>query len=281
MRIPASLVLAVASLALVGCGHVRATTAAQPSPAPSITSVASTSSSVAPTGDSVADPGEEAARAEPDGQFSLVVFDRETSQVVASHNPSTAYPAESVVKLLIAVTALQSGADQSIVAQMLMRSDDEIADQLWTKYGELTIVLRAMKLMNLTDTVPPDDPGRWGDTQTTATDLVKVYRYIFDQATLDVRAVILKSLSGATEYAADGFDQYFGIPDAAGSTTWAVKQGWACCKPDRVLHTTGMVGDQQRYIVVALSSHDASTTWDQASGELTRAMQSLLGSLHL
>jgi hypothetical protein len=82
MRIPASLVLVVASLALVGCGHVRATTAASPSPVPSITSVASTSSSVAPTSDSVTDPGEEAAQAESDGQFSVVVFDRETGQVV-------------------------------------------------------------------------------------------------------------------------------------------------------------------------------------------------------
>lgn len=272
MRIPAVLVLVVASLALVSCAHVSVTGASQPSPIPLITSVAATSSSPP-------EPGELAAQAEPDGQFSLVVFDRDTGQVVASHNPSTPYPAESVIKLLIAVTALQSGTDETVVAEMLMRSDDDIADRLWTKYGGIGIVTRAAEIIGLTDTVAPVDAGRWGDTQTTADDLVKVYQYILGQAPTFVRDVILKALSSTTEYAADGFDQHFGIPDAAGKQPWAVKQGWACCKPDRVVHTTGLVGDQQRYIVVALSSHDASTTWDDVTGELTAAVRSALASL--
>jgi len=271
MRIPASLVLAVVSLALVGCGHVRAT-AGQPSPVvlPSITSVAATSS----------DPAEAAAKAESDGQFSLVVFDRATGQVVASHNPRARYPTESVVKLLIAVSALQTGVDPGVVASMLTRSDDEIANQLWTKLGNIAIVYRAIKLMGLSDTAAPDDPGRWGDTETTADDLVKVYQYLLDKAPTTTRDVILKALSSATRYAADGFDQYFGIPDALGDQQWAVKQGWACCRPDRVAHTTGLIGDGQRYIVVALSSHDASTTWDDVTDELTRAVQAAVAALN-
>ncbi|WP_211769209.1 hypothetical protein [Kutzneria sp. CA-103260] len=267
MRIPASLVLAVVSLALVGCGHVRAT-GGQPSPVV-LSSTAATSGP----------PADAAARAEPDGEFSLLVFDRVNGQVMASRNPTTPYPAESVVKLLIAVSALQSGADAGVVASMLMRSDDEIANQLWKKYGDTAIVHRAIKVMGLSGTVAPADPGRWGDTQITAEDLVKVYQYLLDKAPATIRDVILKALSSATRYAADGFDQYFGIPDALGDQAWAVKQGWACCRPDRVAHTTGLLGDQQRYIVVALSSHDASTTWDEVTGELTKAVQAAVTGL--
>ena len=68
-------------------------------------------------------------------------------------------------------------------------------------------------------------------------------------------------------------------PDAAGDRPWAVKQGWGCCSPDRVLHTTGIVGDRQRYIVAALSSHDRPTTWEQVTGELTEAVRVALDAL--
>ncbi|MFI9379894.1 hypothetical protein [Kutzneria sp. NPDC052558] len=270
MRIPASLVVAAVSLALVGCGHVRAT-AGQPSPValPTVSSTTPTSAS----------PGDAAAQAEADGQFSLLVFDRVTGQVVASHDPSTPYPAESVVKLLIAVSALQGGADAGVVASMLSRSDDEIANQLWTRYGNVGIVAQAIKLMGLTETEAPDDPGRWGDTQVTAEDLLKVYRYLLDKASSGIREVILKALSNATEYAADGFDQYFGIPDALAGEPWAVKQGWACCRPDRVVHTTGLIGDQRRYILIALSAHDSSATWDEVTDELTEAVRAAVARL--
>jgi hypothetical protein len=263
MRIPASLVLAVVSLALVGCGHVRAT-GGQPSPV----AVSSTSAS----------PGDAAAQAESDGEFSLVVFDRQNGQVVASHNPTTPYPAESVVKLLIAVSALQDGVDPGVVTSMLARSDDEIANALWTKLGNTAIVYRAIKVMGLPGVVAPVDPGRWGDTQVTANDLVRVYQYLLDRAPAEIRDVILKALS-TTRYGADGFDQYFGIPDALGDQPWAVKQGWACCRPDRVVHTTGLIGDQQRYILVALSSHDASSSWDQVTDELTNAVKAAVARL--
>lgn len=77
MRIPASVVLAVAALALVGCGHVRAA-GSQPSPVvftapPPIRSVAVTSTSDTVLGSAPGSP-------EADGRFSLVVFDRTTGQ---------------------------------------------------------------------------------------------------------------------------------------------------------------------------------------------------------
>jgi hypothetical protein len=277
MRIPASLVLAVAALALVGCGHVRAGTdtgASQPSPA------AHTGTSTAITSSSAADPGAAAVEAESDGRFSLVLFDRKTGKAVVNQNPSTRYPAESVVKLLIAITALQNGEDPDLVTTMLTMSDDQIADQLWSRYGDVAIVSRAVDQIGLPGVVAPADPGRWGDTQITADDVVQIYQYLLDKAPEELSAVIMKALGSTSRKAADNFYQYFGIPDARDDHDWAVKEGWACCKPDRVLHSTGVVGDDRRYIVVALSAHDGATsTWDQVGSELTEAVRRALAGI--
>ena len=278
MRIPASLALAVVALALVGCGHVRTTTgttAALPSPAAhTATSTATVTSS------STADPGSTGTEVEADGRFSLVVFDRTSGKPLVNENPTARYPAESVVKLLIAVVALEKGDDVSLVATMLMMSDDEIANQLWTRYGNVAIVYRAIDLMGLSGVVAPEDPGRWGDTQLTAEDVVKIYQYVLDRAPKNVSATIMKALGGTAKQAADNFYQYYGIADAEDDHDWAVKEGWACCKPDRVLHSTGVVGDDQRYIVAALSAHDSDTsTWDQVGGELTEAVRRALAAV--
>ncbi|WP_273941650.1 hypothetical protein [Kutzneria chonburiensis] len=152
MRIPAGLVLAVAALALVGCGHVRAGTdtgVSHPSPA------AHTATSIAVTSSSAADPGAAAVEAESDGRFSLVVFDRNTGKAVVNQNPSAGYPAESVVKLLIAIAALQNGEDPGLVTTMLTMSDDQIANQLWSRYGNVAIVYRAVDQIGLPGVVAP------------------------------------------------------------------------------------------------------------------------------
>jgi hypothetical protein len=46
-----------------------------------------------------------------------------------------------------------------------------------------------------------------------------------------------------------------------------------------VLHATGVVGDQRRFIIAALSSHDSSSTLGQATGELTDTMRRVLSQL--
>ncbi|MEV6608810.1 serine hydrolase [Kutzneria sp. NPDC051319] len=285
MRIPATVVLTVASLTLVGCGHVRAT-GSQPSPVavtapPPLSSVAVTSTSDAAAGTSDTVAAAAPGSPEADGRFSLVVFDRTTGQVVMSENPTDHFPAESVVKLLIAVTALQNGSDAGLVATMLSVSDDDIANTLWEQYGNIAIIERMAKVMDLPDIVVPDDPGWWGNTQITADDVVEIYRYILDRAPAPLRDTIMKALASTTRTAADDFYQYYGIVDATEGHDWAVKQGWACCKPDRVLHSTGVIGDDHRYIIAALSAHDGpSTTWDQVGGELTDTIRQAEAKLH-
>jgi len=215
----------------------------------------------------------------PGGQVSVVVYDRTAKKSTISLKSERAYTSASLVKLLIALEALQAGAPPGTVQRMLSVSDDDIASRLWTAHGGPLIVTRWANKIGLAGTRPPEDPGRWGDTRITAADVVKIYRYLLDQAGAGTRAVIMRALSGATENGSDGVRQYFGIPDAVGSLPWSVKQGWACCRGSRILHSSGAVGEGDRYIVVVLTSQPSSTTYAGAGRRVTEVVKALLPAI--
>ncbi|MGH3773380.1 MAG: hypothetical protein ACRDRW_18635 [Pseudonocardiaceae bacterium] len=202
----------------------------------------------------------------PNAQVGFEVFDRQTNTVITSQNAGQQVASMSVVKLLIALDALvrdngvapDDGTQQEI-HQMLADSDDEIADRLWTADGGPTIVTRMVGLLGLTDTRPPEDPGEWGDTLITPRDMVTVYRYITDQLPPSDRDLVLGALAAAPQIAADGFNQYFGIPDGMPHTTWAIKQGWGTSGSRAVMNSTGLVGTDFRYVVVLLVSAPADS----------------------
>jgi hypothetical protein len=202
----------------------------------------------------------------PNAQVGFEVFDRQTDTVLASQNAGQQFASMSVVKLLIALDALAKDnweipddATQQELHQMLADSDDEIADRLWTADNGPTIVTRMVGLLGLTGTQPADDPGEWGDTKITSQDMVTVYRYITDQLPTPDRDLVLGALAGAPPIAADGFNQYFGIPDGMPHTTWAIKQGWGTSGAQAVMNSTGLVGTDLRYVVVVLASASADS----------------------
>ncbi|WP_103354948.1 hypothetical protein [Amycolatopsis sp. CA-128772] len=206
------------------------------------------------------------------GNVSAVVFDRQSGKTTVSVHADRGYTSASLVKLLIALSVLERGGPVADVQRMLSRSDDDLASRFWVSYGGTSIVTGWAKKLGLTGTRPPADPGRWGDTQITAPDIVKVYRYLLDHKA----TAILTALRNATERGSDGFRQYFGIPDAAGGRPWAIKQGWSCCRPARTLHTSGVLGEDSRYIVVVLTEHPAGVDYPTASKRVTDIVTQLL-----
>jgi hypothetical protein len=205
-----------------------------------------------------------------DGEVSAVVFDRERGAAITSVRADRAYTSASLVKLLIALSVLERGGPVADVQRMLSRSDDDLASRFWAAYGGPSIVTRWTTKLGLTGTRPPEDPGRWGDTLITASDIVRIYQYLLDHKS----AAIMNALRDATERGSDGFRQYFGIPDAAAGQQWAVKQGWSCCQPTRTLHTSGVVG---HYIVVVLTEHPAKVDYATGSKRVTEIVSTLLG----
>ncbi len=247
------------------------------SPVPSsssTTSVATTATAAPPKTPVRALPtGAELADLVP-GKLSVLVHDRGTGRDLVSLRPDATYPAASLVKLLIALEALRQGEPAGAVAEMLSRSDDEIASRLWAKLGGPAIVTGWAARIGMTSTRPPVEPGHWGSTLVTAADIARFYRYLLDSAPTATRQIILRALDSAARRGADGSEQLFGVPAAVTTTDWAVKQGWSCCDPGRTLHTSGVVADR-RYVVVVLTAQPAATTWANGAQRVTAVVKAL------
>jgi hypothetical protein len=203
---------------------------------------------------SAAKSSDPSADAAPGGRIATMVIDREAGSTLVESNSEAQFRSASLVKLLIAVDALTRPKGESQVSKMLSLSDDRIASTLWSQNGAQTIVTRTAKTMGLKHTEPPAVAGRWGDTLLSASDVVTTYEYILALPQAK-RELLLKALRGVPRVAADGTDQYFGIPRALDAWPWAIKQGWATGQGGTEAHTSGLVGEKDRYIVVVLSSY--------------------------
>jgi hypothetical protein len=210
-------------------------------------------------------------------------------------------------------------ADARLLREMLRSSDDGAATRLWTRYGRGAIVTRVARKLRLSDSGPPpaSHPGFWGYASLSAYDVVRTYRYLLDTAEPRVRQTIIGHLRQATPCGNDGFDQHFGIPRAV-PRPWAVKQGWSGfgtvppvrCRasavppgpraeavpvtvraavrtsvpgvPDYgrpVLHTTGLAGKDDRYVMAVLTAHPVGGTWGASVQRVTRLTAGLYRGL--
>jgi hypothetical protein len=215
---------------------------------------------------------------------SYAVYDRITHTLTGRdvHKPIRS---ASLVKILIAIEQLETRGDDPRIEPMLRVSDDNAASELWVENGWEQLVVRTAQRLRLEDTRPPENRGMWGYTALSAHDVVKIYRYLLEDATPRVRYTIMGHLHRAEKCASDGFDQSFGLPKA---TWWpAFKQGWSGfgdpVKPCRqhprprvqweldlrspAMHTSGTCGFS---IVALLTLHPMGTTYDQAAKRVTR-----------
>jgi hypothetical protein len=205
-----------------------------------------------------------------------VVFDRKAGAELLSVEADRQFHSASLVKLLIAVDALHQGAstaERKKISRMLSMSDDTIASTMWVDNGGPRLVTRAAELIGLQATEPPDVYGKWGETKLTAHDIVRVYQYVLNSLPPEDHALIVDALAQATEYGADDFRQYFGIPDGL-TAQWAIKQGWGNNDHTMVLHSTGLVGPKWRYVVL-LTEHPLGSGWKTCANSVTAAAAAL------
>jgi hypothetical protein len=165
---------------------------------------------------------------------------------------------------------------------MLRQSDDSAAETFWNRSGGSAIVTRVAARYGLGSTRPPNN-GRWFNTISTATDLVRYYDMMMTGAgglPPEQASVILSNLAASTPMAIDGmmpggvYPQRFGIPDGLFAEPVAVKQGWMCCIGADWMHlSTGVIGPDRRYIMVIGSMQAADA--DTARSTITQAVKTM------
>jgi hypothetical protein len=216
--------------------------------------------------------------------LSVAVLDRATHQLV-SNGKTEIIATASVAKLFIADELLLHEAegkanlapeDRQALDVMLRSSDDDAAERFWAQDGGDAIISQVATRYGLSSTTPPSD-GRWWNTVSSATDLIRYYDMLLDGSgglPRDRAGVIVNDLAQSTPTGVDGYPQRFGIPDGLYAEPVAVKQGWMCCIGSDWMHlSTGVVGADQRYIMVieSLQPSDDAT----ARETITQAVKTM------
>jgi hypothetical protein len=221
-------------------------------------------------------------------EYGVAVLDRSTGALSLGEEGSTPFYSASVVKLFTVVDVLHraeageitlTSAQRQDIQRALQVSDDSAMDALWSAFGGPRTVTGLVSLAGLHDTRPPASAGQWGETTLSARDVTLVYRYLFTGLTAADRGTVLSALENAADTGADGFDQAYGLlagPRPAGA---AAKQGWMVDGDHLYLHSTGLVGDDEQYVVAVLSKQPGSVGYAAARTQVNAAVSRLTGAL--
>jgi hypothetical protein len=216
--------------------------------------------------------------------LSIAVLDRTTHQLVSNGNTQIVGTA-SVAKLFIADQVLLQESegnaaltpeDRQALDVMLRSSDDDAAQRFWDQDGADAIITQVAARYGLSATTPPPD-GRWWNTLSSATDLIRYYDMLLDGSgglPAERARIIVNDLAQSTPTGVDGYPQRFGIPDGLFAEPVAVKQGWMCCVGADWMHlSTGVIGADRRYIMVieSLQPSDDAT----ARETITQAVKTM------
>jgi hypothetical protein len=259
-----------ALVALLLAGGVVSVLASPPAQAEMGTAVGQASSYAASRGNSVG----------------ISVIDRETGALYENALAHTQMRSASVPKVLVAESLLDRNRrgeialtqrDRDLMWSMVARSDDAAMSDLYSRFGGLNMIVSVVGKYNLTEIGGPPTASYWGMYQITAHDITKFYLGVLDGGLAPVdRDLLVSLMRAATPTGVDGFDQYFGIPRGLPGETWGVKQGWMCCQEgQRRLHTTGILGSDNRFIVSVLSQSPQSLSYAYAAETLTTVVRTL------
>ncbi|MFF0791268.1 serine hydrolase [Streptomyces spiralis] len=181
------------------------------------------------------------------------------------------YDTASIIKVdILAALLLQAqDAGRHLTAEeraqaepMIRHSDNAAANALWRQIGRAPGLEAANKRLGLTAT--KGGPGaKWGLTQTTARDQIRLLRAVFDDTTPSVPAHALNEESRAyvrslMSRVAD--DQAWGV-SAAADSQWALKNGWLQRSTTGLwdVNSIGRVtANGHHYLVAVLSNGSAS-----------------------
>lgn len=225
------------------------------------------------------------------GLVGVAVLDRQTGGYVDNGvGAHTAMGSASVIKVVIAEELLHRAAlgqiqlgpsEYSRIETMLVDSNDLAASILYGQFGGVSLILAALTRHQLTESAAPADPQYWGNAKISAHDVATFYDNVLaGSLPVTSREYLFGLLRRLAPTAYDGFGQIFGLAASDPSLNAAVKQGWMCCLDGvRNVHTTAVLGDQERYVVVILTQYPPELAWDYGLTITTEVARLVLGEI--
>jgi hypothetical protein len=220
-------------------------------------------------------------------QVGIAVLDQDTGRWYENGaGAHTQMRSASIPKILVAESLLDrarqglivlTSRDRALMEVMVTRSDDAAMSDLYSRFGGLDMIVSVVQKYGLSEIGGPPTPSYWGMYQITAHDIVRFYDGMMNGGLQPQdRDYLLSLMRAATPTGTDGFNQYSGIPHALPNQVWGVKQGWMCCQEgQRRLHTTGVLGADNRFLVAVLSQSPQSVSYARAGETLTQVVSTL------
>lgn len=211
----------------------------------------------------------------------VAVLDLDTGEYSGAGDDAGLFPSESVAKVLIAtellLTGQMNGATESLARSMITTSDDDAADALYPRAGGDDVLPRVAAHYGITGLgAPPTAAGWWGLTQISAHGLVQLYAALQHDPT--VGPWLIDAMAHASPVAADGTQQFFGLPAAVPGS--AIKQGWgheSVSGNQAVANSTGYVAGH--LAVAILTQGPPSSYLAGVAGMVTAQAQALLAGV--
>lgn len=233
------------------------------------------------------------ATAQPSTELGVAVLDRVTGETAVGARGDEPFYAASLAKLVVTVDVLDrrrteglvlTDDDVALIRRALGPSDDSAMNALWVRFDGAGSAARVSADLGLTGTTAPADPSQWGEMSVSAGDYLRLYTYVLDGLPAADRDLVVGALAAAPSTAADGFDQAFGlldpVVDGRGAPGAVAKQGWMCCFSGQLyLHSAGVVGPAERFVVVVLARIPHGPGWDAARAEVTAVASAAVRAL--
>ena len=221
-------------------------------------------------------------------QFGVAILDRNTGTLTLGQEGGTQFYSVSVIKLFLVVDILhnvETGQDTltdddvDLIQRALSRSDDNAMDALWEDFDGPDAINQLISLAHLSDTQLPSDLSQWGETLISPRDVTAVYQYALTQLSTADQDLVMTALGNAADTGADGFDQAFGLLNPPRPATVKAKQGWMIYGSQMMLHSTGVLGSRDQYVVAVLSEQRTSIGWAAGRTNVDNAVGALLTAL--
>ncbi|MEJ6018538.1 serine hydrolase [Corynebacterium sp. H113] len=220
------------------------------------------------------------------GEFGIGFLDRKTGEFICNSACDESFELASLSKVFIAETVgftnynqptgkieggegeapVDGNQDAMLRDDMIRYSDNEATNQLWATYGGTDIIASAKERYQLSSSTQPNPD--WGATASSPADMVRFFDGVLSseggmsEAETDY---FIRMMYSVPRFSYGSADQNIGLRAALPDERIAVKGGWY---DPQIRAVGGFMGEDNRYIVVALASYVSPEDFTQAIADV-------------